>query len=257
VKDVFKILHVNVLEGAKALVTTDNRSSKKWLVILSDQCKKLYGQLSSLQRIIDVCWNSAQASFAIILQLRSALKMVDVAYGTAPNFPNSLQVSKAFFEELSYTEKKVQPLTKAFLYMKRRDFNALADVINMFGIVYQSFGKISQRTELQGLLEKRWSQQEQPIIFLAFMLHPKYKVLLQSMACFETKLSFNKMVQYSMLHYKKYIGDLTAQAASAMANEVNNWFHDKVPDAQLIMSLPPIDFWINLQNESPLLSLLA
>jgi hypothetical protein len=77
------------------------------------------------------------------------------------------------------------------------------------------------------------------------------------MACFETKLSFNKMVQYSMLYYKKYIDDLTAQAASAMAKEVNNWFHNKVPDAQLIMSLPPNDFWINLQNESPLLSRLA
>jgi hAT family C-terminal dimerisation region len=42
-----------------------------------------------------------------------------------------------------------------------------------------------------------------------------------------------------------------------MAKEVNNWFHNKVPDAQLIMSLPPIDFWNNLQNESPLLSCLA
>jgi hypothetical protein len=39
----------------------------------------------------------------------------------------------------------------------QRDFNTLADVINMFGIVHQSFGKISQSTELQGLLEKRWS----------------------------------------------------------------------------------------------------
>jgi hypothetical protein len=77
------------------------------------------------------------------------------------------------------------------------------------------------------------------------------------MARFETKLSFNKMVQYSMLYFKKYIGDLTTQAASAMAKEVNDWFHNKVPDAQLIMSLPPNDFWINLQNESPLLSRLA
>jgi hypothetical protein len=39
------------------------------------------------------------------------------------------------------------------------------------------------------------------------------------MARFETKLSFNKMVQYSMLYYKKYIGDLTAQAAGAMAKQ--------------------------------------
>jgi hypothetical protein len=186
VKDVFKILHVNVLKGVKALVTTYNRSSKKWLVIPGDQCKKLYGQPSNLQKIIDVCWNSAQASFASILQLRSALRMVDVAYGTAPNFPNSLHVREAFFEELSEAEKIVQPLAKALLYMQR-DFNTLADVINMFGIVYQSFGKKSQRSELQGLLEKRWSQQEQPIFFLAFMLHHKYKVLFQSMARFETK----------------------------------------------------------------------
>jgi hypothetical protein len=126
-----------------------------------------------LQRIINVCWNSAQASFASILQIRSALKMVDAAYGTAPDFLNSLHVSKAFFEELSEAETIVQPLTKALLYMQG-DFNTLADIINMFGIVHQSFGKISQCMELQGLLEKRWSQQEQPIFFLAFMLHPNY-----------------------------------------------------------------------------------
>jgi hypothetical protein len=190
------IIHVNVLERAKALVTIYNHSSKKWLAILGDECKKPYGLTSSLQRIIDVCWNSAQASFASILQICSALKMVDAAYGTAPDFPSSLHVSEAFFEELSEAEKIVQPLTKASLYMQH-DFNTLADVINMFGIVYQSFGKISQRTELQGLLEKRWSQQEQPIVFLAFMLHPKYTVLFRSMACFETNLSFNKIVQYS------------------------------------------------------------
>jgi hypothetical protein len=256
VKDVLKILHVNVLERAKALVTTYNCSSTKWLVIPGDQCKKLYGQTSRLQRIINVCWNSTEASFASILRIRSALKMIDAAYGTAPDFPYSLHISKSFFEELSKAEKIVQPLTKASLYMQG-DFNTLAHVINMFGIVYQSFGKISQSTELQGLLEKRWSQQEQPIFFLVFMFHPKYTVLFRIMACFGTKLSFNKMVQYSMLYYKKYIGDLTAQAASAMAKEVNNWFHDKVLDAQLIMSLPPIDFWINLQNESPLLLCLA
>jgi hypothetical protein len=79
--------------------------------------------------------------------------MVDAAYGTSPDFPYSLHVSKAFFEELSEAEKIVQPLTKASFYMQG-DFNTLPHVINMFGIVYQSFGKISQRTELQGLLEK-------------------------------------------------------------------------------------------------------
>jgi hypothetical protein len=33
--------------------------------------------------------------------------MVDAAYGTAPDFPNSLHVSKAFFEKLSEAEKIV------------------------------------------------------------------------------------------------------------------------------------------------------
>lgn len=120
--------------------------------------------------------------------------------------------------------------------------NTLAYVVNMFGMLYQPFGKISHAMKLQCLLEKRWNQQEQPIFFLAFRLHPKCTILLQSMACFESKLSLSKMVQYSVLYYKKYIGDLTKQDVSVSVKEVNDWFHDEVPIAQLIRSLAPIQF---------------
>jgi hypothetical protein len=113
---------------------------------------------------------------------------------------------------------------------------------NMFGMLYQSFGKTAHATELQGLLEKRWNQQEQPIFFVAFILHPKYTALFRSMARFERKLSLSKMVQYTLLYYKKYICDLSAQDAGLMAKEVNEWFHDELPDDQFIMSLPPIHF---------------
>ena len=132
---------------------------------LADRCKKLYGRTASLLRIIDVRWNSVQSAFASILRIRTAL--------IVPDFPKDLRVDSAFFEQLVEAELLLRPLTKASFVMQR-DCSTLADVLNMFGLLYQSFGESHHANELRGLVEKRWKQEEQPFFLIAFMFHPKY-----------------------------------------------------------------------------------
>jgi hypothetical protein len=102
------------------------------------------------------------------------------------------------FSHLLETEKTIQPLTKASLYMQR-DCNSLADALNMFGMIYHSFGKTAYHCELHTVLENKWNQQEQPLFFLAFFLHPKYAGIFRRMALFESKLSVKRVVQHSLL----------------------------------------------------------
>lgn len=140
----------------------------------------------------------------------------------------------------------------------QRESNSLADVLNMFGLLYQAFAKASQHAdELKELLEKRWKQQEQPMFLLAFLFHPKYANTFRSIARFERKLENGKIIQYSILYYKKFIGDLTEAQRKIFALEVNDWVQDAIPDAQFLISLSPIQFWNALKRACPFTSRLA
>ena len=105
VKDVFKVVQVDLVERVKALTKAYNKSASKWLVRLTDRCKKLYGCSRSLLRIIDVCWNSAQSSFASVLQIRTALRLIQAEYGGVSDFPDALMVHDVFFEQLCNAEQ--------------------------------------------------------------------------------------------------------------------------------------------------------
>jgi hypothetical protein len=125
VKDVFKLIHVQLVSCVKSLTKAYNESASKWLVILVDRCKKLYGRSTSLLRIIDVRWNSVQSAFASVLRIRTALKLIHAEYGNMHDFPEDIEVDNAFFEQLVEAELLLRPLTKASFVMQR-DCNTLA-----------------------------------------------------------------------------------------------------------------------------------
>lgn len=256
VKDVFKLIYVQLVSRVKSLTKAYNKSASKWLVRLADRCKKLYGHSTSLLRIIDVRWNSVQSAFASLLRIRTALKLIHAEYGNMHDFPEDLKVDDAFFEQLVEAELLLRPLTKASFVMQR-DCNTLADVLNMFGLLYQSFEKSHHANELQRLIEKRWNQQEQPLFLIAFMFHPKYANIFRGMVRFESKLDLGKVLQYCVLYYKKYIGNLAEGETNKFSEEVNDWYRDAVPEAQFLKSLSPIHFWIALKRSCPYSSRLA
>ena len=127
-------------------------------------------------RIVDVRWNSTQACFASILRIWSAFGLVQAKYSTDPDFPNDIRIDDLFIEDMVQAEETIRPLVYASLLMQR-DNNTLGDVVNMFGCLYCSFKTLSEMSHRECLiekLEKRWKKQEQPYLFLCWMLHPKY-----------------------------------------------------------------------------------
>ena len=179
--------------------------------------------------------------------------MVQAKYGGDSDFPKELAVDDAFLSDLENSEWAVQPVTIASFIMQR-DYNTLADVLDMFGRLYQGFMKhpiySSQSTTL---LEKRWKEQEQPLILLAFMLHPKYVSTFQSMAMYDNRLSIMAMMNYAILYYKKFIGD----NFGALPDQVNKWYHGQLPEALLYSSQEHFRFWALSALASKILSFIV
>ena len=98
-----------------------------------------------------------------------------------------------FFDKLLEAEEVLRSLSKASFIMQH-DCNTLADVLNMLGLIYQSFQKSCHLTKLLPLLEKNWKQQEQPLFLLAFFFHPKYVGMLQTMARFKRNLDITSTI---------------------------------------------------------------
>jgi len=135
----------------------------------------------------------------------------------------------------------------------QRDSNTLADVLFMFGTLHQGFVKHPQHSsEFTSLLEKRWKMQDQPLILLAFMLHPKHASTFRMMKMFNDKVSVISMTNYAILYYKKYIGDDFGQ----LADQVSKWYHDQLPST-LYYSRDHFRFWNTLSSMAKELSVLA
>ena len=91
--------------------------------------------------------------------------------------------------------------------------------------------------------------QEQPLILLAFMLHPKYVSTFRAMKMFDNRLSVLAMTNYAILYYKKYdFGQL--------ADQVNKWYHDQLP-LTLYCYRDHFRFWNTLSSMVRELSVLA
>ena len=104
VKDVFKVVYIEVVNRARILVTKYNASTSKWLPRLDKESKGLYGVIPALLTIIDLRWNSVQATMASILRIRSSFKMVQAKYGGDADFPKELKVDDTFFNHLEDAE---------------------------------------------------------------------------------------------------------------------------------------------------------
>ena len=188
--------------------------------------------------------------FASILRIRSALKLVEVKYSTDADFLDQLRIETGLFESLIEAEQSIRPLVLASMLMQR-DSNTLADVVNMFGILYQSFKPLRNADHSRlviDTLEKRWKQQEQPCLFLCWMLHPKYMKSFREIALsgMITNLSSGCMIEYAIFYYKKLIGDDYGD----LGTQVNNIYFNKYHRAAIFKGMDPLDFWVAMRNSS-------
>ena len=253
VKGVFKIIYVEAVERARKLINKYNQSTSKWLVRLDKASSELYRKSLSLLRVVEVRWNSIQAALASILRIQSSLRIVCATYELETDFPKELKVDKVFFQQVKDAERAIRPLRFSSLLMQN-DQNTLADVCYMFGSIFQEFAKHeSYSVELKSMLERRWKSQEHPLIMISFMLHPKYYSTFQAISKKTTSLSLLQVSQYAVFYYKKFIGNEFGN----LVGEVQKWYNNEVPAAQLYIHSSCFQFWNFAQSLLPNLSILA
>ncbi|ETI46981.1 hypothetical protein F443_08711 [Phytophthora nicotianae P1569] len=90
-----------------------------------------------------------QACFASLLRVRSALGDLVHAYRNDPEFP------KASFR-------------------LQKDDNTMTDVVCCYGKIHAAFVASPYASHLVPVVEKRWANCDQPLMLLAFALHPLY-----------------------------------------------------------------------------------
>ena len=259
VKDVFKVVFVETVDRVKRLITKYNASTSKWLVRLDKIQEELYGTSLALIRVVEVRWNSIQAAFASVLRIKSALKVVHAKHGSSSDFPKDLVVDDEFFDDVSDAEAAIRPMTKASLLMQRQD-NTLAEVMYMFASIYHSFASHeSLDNQLVPLIERRWKVQEQPLLLVAFMLHPLYIATFRQIKNNTNVTSLMYMTNFCQLYYKKYIGDDT----SGLIKELVDWYHGDVTESvsyveQVVeRQMSYTEFWHIMRTSLPKLSTLA
>ena len=125
-------------------------------------------------------------------------------YGCDYDYPSELENDDYFFKKVEEAESAVRPLSFTSLLMQCHK-NTLADVAYMFGSLFQSFSKHETHSEhLVEMLEKRWSDQEHPLLLLSFMCRP-YMETLSSISKKSNKLDLLHMSHYAILHYKNLL----------------------------------------------------
>ncbi|CAB4468773.1 unnamed protein product [Rhizophagus irregularis] len=117
-----------------------------------------------------------------------------------------------WWKKLKELETLVLPYCAALNQLQRHN-SQLHDVLHCFGnlvIVLHSLDNNNLKNKLLKKLEKRWSDWEQPLLLLAFLLHPGYRIDKFNPEI-ET-LSFSHLVELEAYRQKKYpYNDATSQ----------------------------------------------
>ncbi|CAB5177443.1 unnamed protein product [Rhizophagus irregularis] len=109
-----------------------------------------------------------------------------------------------WWKKLKELETLVLPYCAALNQLQRHN-SQLHDVLHCFGnlvIVLHSLDNNNLKNKLLKKLEKRWSDWEQPLLLLAFLLHPGYRIDKFNPEI-ET-LSFSHLVELEAYRQKKY-----------------------------------------------------
>ncbi|DBA02489.1 TPA: hypothetical protein N0F65_010961 [Lagenidium giganteum] len=163
------------IEKAHTVVAFYNRSTAKYLPMLKKECVKIYGKFRSLKRVVDTRWNSAHGCLASLLRIQSAPCIVG-QQTRAP--PPEIMLDSAIFSAVKELEVLLRPLVVASMLMQR-DTATLADVLHVFGTLLLGWSREVNYDWLtfwrnDGMSASRREQQEQPLFFIANLLHPYY-----------------------------------------------------------------------------------
>ncbi|KAI9915862.1 hypothetical protein PsorP6_006960 [Peronosclerospora sorghi] len=201
VKDVLMKVFGTVAEEASAMINVFSRSTSKWFPLLRASMAEMYGIQLVTYRIAGTRWNSAQADFASLLRVRSAVKMLVLKHRSDPTLP------AAFLPADNNVEDTIRPLALASFVIQRDDCT-LAEVLHMLGYIYQGFNTIGGADD-----SRRYGT---PVSSLSQALElPEYPF---------TTLKF--ISDIALLYYKRWFDT----PAGTLRREVCQWLNGTLTD---------------------------
>ncbi|KAI9920373.1 hypothetical protein PsorP6_015513 [Peronosclerospora sorghi] len=184
----------------------------------------MYGIQLGIYRISDTRWDSAQESFASLLRVRSAVKMLVLKHRSDPTLPAVFLPAENhdFWVHLQAVEDTIRPLALSSFVIQRDDCT-LAEVLHMIGYIYQGFDTICD-ADLMQCLEKIWGACEKPLYVLAYFMHPQYQA--QSRELPESPLTTPKFINdIALLYYKRWL-DTTRELCDPSPDEFGSAYHE-------------------------------
>ena len=133
--------------------------------------------------------------------------MLVLQHRTEAKFPPALlpAASPAFWDSLSVTESVLRPLTLAS-FVLQRSAAGLADLFHMIRMIYASFLVSPRHAELTPLIESRFADLEQPLVYLAYFIHPYYLLNYGITMLAAGPLTIPHVIQLGQFYYTRLTG---------------------------------------------------
>jgi hypothetical protein len=232
VGDIFKSSPVfqKTSTNAVKIVSYFNESTY-FLGLLRVEQYQIYNKLISLQRPGKTRWNSYYQCMDSILKTKVALKILIAKYQFVEN---GLEISpviceivndEIFWNELEELRDLLIPLCNS-LNKLQKEFAQLHEVVHCFGYLFKIFNNYHNQQfgqRMVKMIEKRWRSWEQPLLLLALILHPKYKLTKFDDEISRTLLrSLNKWLIY---YYICWAG----KNPKTILSELEDYYNGKFP----------------------------
>lgn len=211
VKDVLKNNEFqNIAVAAAKVINVFNASTSKWLPRLKARCIYVYGKSWSLLRLMEVRWNSAQAAFASLLRIRTAVKSFVIMNQYRSDFPHTLKCAGTdiFWEKVEYAESIIRPMSYASFIFQRTNAS-MAHAVYIFFRIYLSF-RANSASDLIEIIERRWLAMEQPLFMLAIHLDPRFQPVVDALQPQTSLTGPAQIVEVAVIYYQQLIGLISA-----------------------------------------------
>lgn len=217
-----------------------------------------------------------------MLRIRGACKTFAVKHENALQLlPDLLSMNNNnFWIKLEEAELLVCPFCDASFLMQR-DANTMADVVlvllNLYRHIVEYCGTSDDAKELLVDIEKRWHNEENPLFFLTFALHPAYRqtathLLDQSWILYgnwrqkRNYFSVSRVIESAKFYYCKFellnlslVDEETKQSIlNDLGDSVHKWLSNERLDVGAFKDgSDPFDWWRRQKVEFPAIANLA
>ena len=129
-----------IMDMVNGFVNKANHCTARWLPVIMQFIRDVYGLVLALLKMVGSRWNSAHQAAASMLRVQSALRMFVLAHHGAADFPSAFLVAGQddFWHGVIELECVLRPMVRASLLLQRQEMT-YAEVTVCFFNMYKTF----------------------------------------------------------------------------------------------------------------------